>query len=144
LHLRRGEIMVGPMTQTPIIDTDALKALVLKTLDDNKATDVVDIDLRGKSTVADFMVVASGTSSRQVASLAQKIMDETAKEFPGIPQRIEGKAEADWVLVDLNDIIVHIFRPEVRDFYALEKMWAMTSPSTAHRKMMTKKTSEAL
>ncbi len=136
--------MVGRMTQAPIIDVDALKALVLKTLDDNKATDVVDIDLRGKSPVSDFMVVATGTSSRQVASLAQKVMDETARAFPGIPQRIEGKAEADWVLVDLNDVIVHIFRPEVRDFYALEKMWSMTSPSTAHRKMMTKKTSEAL
>jgi ribosome-associated protein len=127
-----------------LINLDELKALVLKTLDDNKASEIVDIDLRGKSPVADFMVLASGTSGRQVASLAQKILDETAKAYPGIPQRVEGMAEADWVLVDLNDIIVHIFRPEVRGFYALEKMWAMTSPSTEHRRMMSKKSSEAI
>ena len=127
-----------------LINLDELKALVLKTLDDNKATEIVDIDLRGKSPVADFMVLASGTSGRQVAALAQKILDETARAYPGIPQRVEGMTEADWVLVDLNDIIVHIFRPEVRGFYALEKMWAMTSPSTEHRRMMSKKNSEAI
>jgi ribosome-associated protein len=129
------------MTQT---DTSvaAVLQVVLKTLDDNKATEIVDIDLRGKSTIADHMVLASGTSSRQVAALAQKILDETARQFPGIPQRVEGMTEADWVLVDLNDIIVHLFRPEVRNFYALEKMWAATSPSTEHRRMMSKKAAD--
>jgi ribosome-associated protein len=123
---------------------EAIKAVVLETLDQNKATEIVDIDLRGKSTIADYMIVASGTSTRAVASLAQKILDETAKQFPGIPQRAEGMAEADWVLVDLDDVIIHLFRPEVRSFYALEKMWSMTAPSTEHRRMVTKSSAEAI
>lgn len=132
------------MTSSGEKNIDAIKACVLKTLDDNKAVEIVDIDLRGKSTIADFMVLASGGSARQVSALAKKLLDETAKEFPGIPQRVEGLAESDWVLVDLDDIIVHIFRPEVRNFYALEKMWAMTSPGTEHKRMLSKKGSEAI
>ncbi len=120
-----------------------LKALVLKTLDDGKAVDIVDIDLVGKSTIADYMIIASGTSSRQVAALARKVMEEAKKQFPGNAQRVEGLAEADWVLVDLSDVVVHIFRPEVRAFYALEKMWAMTSlPPVEKRVMGTKKRAE--
>lgn len=117
----------------------ALKELVLKTLDDNKADDVIDIDLRGKSTIADFMIVASGTSSRHVASLAQKVMEESSKAFPGRRQRAEGMTEADWVLVDLQDVILHVFRPEVREFYSLEKMWSAVSVGVEHKRMVSKK-----
>jgi len=86
------------------------------------------------------MVIASGGSARQVAALAQRIIEEAKKNFPHIHARAEGLAEADWVLVDLNDIIVHIFRPDVRQFYSLEKMWSIaTLPVTEQRVMMTKK-----
>ncbi len=118
---------------------EALKALVLDTLDQNKAIDIVDIDLRGKSTIADYMVIASGGSARQVAALAQRIADEVSKKFPTSKRRIEGLGEADWVLVDLGDVVVHLFRPEVRTFYSLEKMWSASAPSTEHKRMMSKK-----
>lgn len=118
---------------------DALKSLVLDTLDQGKAMDIVDIDLRGKSSIADYMVIASGGSTRQVASLAQKVAEEVSKTFPGNKRRIEGLSEADWVLVDLGDIIVHLFRPEVRSFYSLEKMWSASAPSTEHKRMVSKK-----
>ena len=117
-----------------------LKALVTKTLDDNKATDIVSIDLQGKSTIADYMIIATGGSSRQVAALAQRIMEETKKAFPKNRQHVEGLAEADWVLVDLDDIIVHIFRPDVRQFYSLEKMWSLANvPAVEQRVMMSTK-----
>ncbi|WP_243453780.1 ribosome silencing factor [Sandaracinobacteroides saxicola] len=102
---------------------DALHALILKTLDDDQAVDVVSVPLAGKSTIADYMVIASGRSTRQVASMAQKIAAK-AKEELGVSTRLEGLAAADWVLIDAKDVIVHLFRPEVRSFYALEKMWA--------------------
>lgn len=124
-------------------DPSAVLQLVLKTLDENKATEIVDIHLQGKSPIADYMVLATGSSSRQVVALAHKVLDETARAFPAIPQRVEGVAEGEWVLVDLNDVIVHLFRPEVRNFYALEKMWMATSPSTEHRRMISKKTADA-
>ena len=117
----------------------ALKDLVLATLDENKGTDIVDIDLRTKSSIADYMVVATGTSSRHVASLAQKVMEEANKQFPGRKQRVEGMSEADWVLVDLQDVILHVFRPEVREFYSLEKMWSSTTIGAEHKKMLSKK-----
>ncbi|WP_343069888.1 ribosome silencing factor [Jannaschia sp. Os4] len=96
--------------------------LVLNSLDADKAEDVVTIDLRGKSSVADHMVVASGRSSRQVASIAEKLADRL-KTTLGRTARMEGKDQGDWVLVDAGDVIVHVFRPEVREFYALEAMW---------------------
>lgn len=120
----------------------ALKKLVVDTLDQNKAIDIVEIDLQGKSPVADAMIIASGGSARQVAALAQRVLDETAREFKGITQRVEGLSEGDWVLVDLGDIIIHLFRPEVRQFYSLEKMWSVTEPSTEHRMMRSKKVAE--
>lgn len=118
---------------------EELRALVLETLDTNKAIDIVDIDLRGKSTIADYMIIASGGSSRQVAALAQRVADEVSKKFPASKRRIEGLGEADWVLVDLGDVIVHLFRPEVRTFYSLEKMWSASAPSTEHKRMTSKK-----
>lgn len=95
--------------------------IILKTLDDNKAENVVTIDLNGISSIAEQMVVASGTSQRHVASLADKVFENLKKA--GIKATIEGEDKADWVLIDAFDVIVHIFKPEVRDFYNLEKMW---------------------
>ena len=104
-------------------DSEALLALVLKQLDDDQAQDVVAIDLAGKSSIADHMVIASGRSTRQVASMAQKLGEMVKKQGFG-PARLEGLPAADWVLIDAGDVVVHIFRPEVRSFYNLERMWA--------------------
>ena len=96
--------------------------LVLKSLDDDKAEEIVSIDLRGRTAIADHMVIASGRSSRQVGAIAEKLA-ERVKQVTGRSPRIEGKDAGDWVLIDTDDVIVHVFRPEVRDFYQLEKMW---------------------
>jgi ribosome-associated protein len=97
-------------------------AAVLASLDDDKAEEVVRIDLRGRSDVADYMVICSGRSSRQVASISEKLVDRLKQEF-GVSAKMEGKETGDWVLIDAGDVIVHVFRPEVREFYQLEKMW---------------------
>ncbi|MCY1128160.1 ribosome silencing factor [Frigidibacter sp. RF13] len=102
--------------------SDALLARILASLDDDKAENVVTIDLRGRSSVADYMVVCSGRSSRQVGAIAEKLV-ERLKDEMGRNCKIEGKEQGDWVLIDTQDVIVHVFRPEVRDFYQLEKMW---------------------
>jgi ribosome-associated protein len=99
-----------------------LLATVLASLDDDKAENVVTIPLIGKSDLADHMVVASGRSSRQVVAIAEKLVDRLKRER-GRACRTEGAEVGDWVLIDAGDVIVHIFRPEVRDFYQLEKMW---------------------
>lgn len=103
----------------------SLLDLVLNSLTSDKAEDIVDIDLRGKSSIADHMVIASGRSSRQVAALADALQ-KRVKESTGMSARTEGKDTGDWVLLDAGDVVVHIFRPEVREFYQLEKMWAGT------------------
>ena len=108
--------------------TQDILAVVLKSLDDDKAEDVVQIDLRGKSSIADWMVVCSGRSTRQVTSIAEKLSDRL-KPLLGQAARAEGKDQGDWVLVDAGDVIVHIFRPEVRDFYQIEKMWQDPEPA---------------
>ena len=87
-----------------------------------KAEDVVQIDLRGKSSIGDFMVICSGRSTRQVAAIADKVV-EALKQDHDILCKVEGKETGDWVLIDAGDVIVHVFRPEVREFYQLEKMW---------------------
>lgn len=104
-------------------EADALHKLVLRSLDDDQAVEIVSIPLSGKSSIADFMVIASGRSSRQVASMAQKLSERIKQEL-GRPVRVEGLPVADWVLIDADDVIVHLFRPEVRSFYNLERMWA--------------------
>ena len=109
--------------------SDQLLARILASLDDDKAEDIVTIDLRGRSAMADHMVIASGRSSRQVASIAEKLVDRLKHEA-GRSARIEGKDTGDWVLIDTDDVIVHVFRPEVRDFYQLEKMWIPTGAAT--------------
>ena len=95
---------------------------MLASLDDDKAEEVVQIDLRGRSDMADFMVIAQGRSTRQVASISEKLVDRLKQDL-GIISRIEGKETGDWVLIDAGDVIIHVFRPEVRAFYQLEKMW---------------------
>jgi ribosome-associated protein len=105
------------------VDVEALHSLVMQSLDDDQAVEVVTIPLAGKSSIADHMVIASGRSSRQVASMATKLADKIKQQFGRIV-RIEGLPVADWVLIDADDVIVHLFRPEVRTFYNLERMWA--------------------
>lgn len=109
---------------------DALHKLVLTSLDDDQAVETVSIPLAGKSSIADFMVVASGRSTRQVASMAMKLAEKIKAEFGRSP-RIEGLPTADWVLIDAGDVIIHLFRPEVRSFYNLERMWSFGEPGQA-------------
>ena len=111
-----------PPAREPV-DVDALHRLVLQSLDDDQAVETLSIPLAGKSAIADHMVIASGRSSRQVASMAAKLAAKIKEEFGKIV-RIEGLPVADWVLIDADDVIVHLFRPEVRSFYNLERMWA--------------------
>ncbi|MGR3272828.1 ribosome silencing factor [Thalassococcus profundi] len=104
------------------VTSEKILAAILKSLDDNKAEELVQIDLRGKTAMGDYMVICSGRSSRQVAALAEKLVDDLKQEY-GVASKIEGKDTGDWVLIDTGDVIVHVFRPEVREFYQLEKMW---------------------
>ncbi|NLR69604.1 ribosome silencing factor [Novosphingobium sp. ERN07] len=115
--------------KTPYSPT-ALHDLVLQSLDDDQAQEVVSIPLEGKSSVADFMVIASGRSTRQVATMAQKL-SERIKHAGFGHVRIEGLPAADWVLVDAGDVVIHLFRPEVRTFYNLERMWAFGDAGAA-------------
>lgn len=101
---------------------DTLHELVLAQLDDDQAQDVVSIPLAGKSSIADHMVIASGRSTRQVAAMAQKLAEKIKQNGFG-NARVEGLPAADWVLIDAGDVVVHLFRPEVRSFYNLERMW---------------------
>lgn len=102
--------------------SESLLAAILTSLADDKAEDIVQIDLRGKSSFADYMVVASGRSTRQVSAISQKLAERLKESF-GLSVRTEGKDAGDWVLIDAGDVVVHVFRPEVRAFYQVEKMW---------------------
>jgi ribosome-associated protein len=114
----------APAPASPVaVEQDSLHALVLNSLDDDQAQEVVSIPLEGKTAIADHMVIASGRSTRQVTAMAQKLAERIKKAGFG-NARIEGLPAADWVLVDAGDIVVHLFRPEVRSFYNLERMWA--------------------
>ena len=108
------------------ISSEELLARILKSLDDDKAEDVVQIDLRGKSEMGDYMVVCSGRSTRPVTATSVKLVDALKQEY-GRLCKVEGKGAGDWVLIDTGDVIVHVFRPEVREFYQLEKMWLPAS-----------------
>jgi ribosome-associated protein len=105
--------------------------VVLKSLDDAKAEETVSIDITGKSSLSDHMVVTSGRSNRHVGAVADQLVKALREAGFGKP-RIEGLPHADWVLVDGGDVIVHIFRPEVREFYNLEKMWAVDFAADTH------------
>ena len=104
-------------------DSETLLARILSSLDDDKAEDVVQIDLRGKTAIGDYMVIASGRSTRQVAAIAQKLAEKIKQDGHG-PVRLEGLPAADWVVIDAGDVVVHLFRPEVRSFYNIERMWS--------------------
>ena len=116
------------MTKTDRVDE--LHAMIMQSLDDDQALDPVSIPLAGKTSIADFMVVASGRSGRQVASMAIKIAEKLKSDF-GRSARVQGLPTADWVLIDCGDIIVHIFRPDVRVFYNLERMWGLDDAPAA-------------
>ncbi len=116
-------------TASDTTTSDAILARILDSLEDDKAEDVVTIALAGKSEMADHMVVCSGRSSRQVVAIAEKLTDRLKQDF-GLLSRVEGKDQGDWVLIDTGDVIVHVFRPEVREFYQLEKMWMESSPTS--------------
>ncbi len=113
----------GPAAHLPESEPGSLHALVLRSLDDDQAQDLISIPLEGKTAIADHMVIASGRSTRQVTAMAQKLAERIKHGGFG-NSRIEGLPAADWVLVDAGDVIIHLFRPEVRSFYNLERMWA--------------------
>jgi ribosome-associated protein len=122
-------VLPGPVSEVPSSTRETLQ-IVLSRLEEMKAEDVITIDLNGKTSIADFMVVASGRSNRHVGSVADNVVSELKKS--GLKDiRVEGQPHCEWVLIDTGDVIVHVFRPEVRDFYGLEKMWA---PGRAGRK----------
>lgn len=118
--------MVSAMNAT----SEAQLARILSSLTGDKAENIVQVDLRGKSAIGDYMVICSGRSSRQVSAISERLAERVKHEF-GIVSRIEGKDAGDWVLIDTGDVIVHIFRPEVREFYQLEKMWLPAGEAAA-------------
>ena len=117
-----------PLVSNSTTTSETLLSQIVSSLDDDKADDIVQIDLRGKTTIGDYMVIASGRSSRQVSAISDKLT-ERLKANCGVLCKTEGKDTGDWVLIDSGDVIVHVFRPEVREFYQLEKMW---QPTVAH------------
>ncbi|MAY20609.1 MAG: ribosome silencing factor [Erythrobacteraceae bacterium] len=119
-----------PLKAVPAMPNEDLHALVMRQLDDDQAQEIVSIPLEGKSSVADHMVIASGRSTRQVAAMAQKLAEKVKQAGYG-SARIEGLPAADWVLIDAGDVVVHLFRPEVRSFYNLERMWSFEGSEAA-------------
>lgn len=113
------------------IDADAAVKAVLASLEDDKAEDILAIDIRGKSSFADMLVIASGRSGRHVSALADHVMRKL-KDMGVKDVQVEGLPQADWVLVDAGDVVVHLFRPEVRTFYNIEKIWMGAGPSAAN------------
>lgn len=116
--------VIKPQMPDPPPSPEVLLELVQSALDEIKAKDVTQIDVRGKTSIADFMVVASGTSTRHVKSIADEVVQH-AKRAGAQPLGVEGEREAEWVLVDLGDVIVHVMLPRVREFYALERLWTV-------------------
>ncbi|ESQ93420.1 ribosome-associated protein IOJAP [Asticcacaulis benevestitus DSM 16100 = ATCC BAA-896] len=108
-----------------------LETLIVERLDDDKAQDIVCIDLKGKSSVADTLIIASGRSHRHVGALADHVV-RALKEKGFGKAKIEGLPACDWVLIDVGDVVVHIFRPEVRAFYNIEKIWSLSADGTGH------------
>jgi ribosome-associated protein len=108
----------------PPLSAEALKDLILKVLDDDKAQSVVALDLKGKSSVTDVLVIASGRSQRHVGAIADHVI-RALKDAGAGRARVEGLPACDWVLIDAGDVVVHLFRPEVREYYNLEKMWGL-------------------
>ena len=125
-----GESLISNKTVYPKISLKNLEKLIVSALGDRKAEQVISIDLTGKSDIADRMIVASGTSGRHISSLSDAVVDALkAVGYEHIP--VEGKDSSEWVLVDAGDIIVHLFKPETRQHYNLEKMWSVSLPKSA-------------
>ncbi|RRN56570.1 ribosome silencing factor [Pseudoxanthomonas sp. SGNA-20] len=116
--------VIKPRLPEPPPSADKLLAAVRAAVEEIKAKDVVEIDVRGKTSVADHLVIASGTSTRHVKSIADEVV-KFAKKLGAQPLGVEGEREAEWVLVDLGDVIVHVMLPRVREFYALERLWSV-------------------
>ena len=114
-------------------DIEALKDLIVASLDDDKATDIEVINLSGQSALADYIIVASGTSSRQIVRMAEKLR-ERLQARGHTHLRTEGMGQANWVVCDAGDVIVHLFRPEVREFYNIEKMWSVPTTGMENTK----------
>lgn len=117
-----------PVPGPAISPAGSLVDLVRRSLDDDKADDVIVIDLAGKSSIADTLIIASGRSARQVTAMADHLVETLGRAQPW-PVKVEGLPAADWVLIDAGDIVIHLFRPEVRAFYNLEKMWDVDPPA---------------
>lgn len=124
LPLSNQAHVIKPRLPDPPPPVDALLAAVRSAVEEIKAKDVVEIDVRGKTSVADHLVIASGTSTRHVKSIADEVV-RFAKKLGAMPLGVEGEREAEWVLVDLGDVIVHVMLPRVREFYALERLWTV-------------------
>ena len=124
LTVDAGNTVIQPANDKSAEETtsEVLLSRILTSLENDKAEDIVQIDLRGKSSIGDYMIIASGRSSRQVTAISEKLVDNIKKDF-GRSSKVEGKNAGDWVLIDTGDVIIHVFRPEVREFYQLEKMW---------------------
>ena len=127
---KKAESAPSPAGLSGQLTAQAALETVLASLDDSKAEHIVSIDVQGKTSIADHMVIASGRSNRHVAAVADHLIKALKDAGFGNP-RIEGQQAADWVLIDAGDIIVHVFRPEVREFYQLEKMWLPAGSSLA-------------
>jgi ribosome-associated protein len=128
-HREEGEQSAPVVVSGEEGPIEALETAIVDALDEDKAEDIVAIDLRGKSSVTDLMIIASGRSARHVGALSDHLL-RMLKERGKKSARVEGLSTGDWVLIDIGDIVVHIFRPEVRSFYNLEKMWSV-EPDTA-------------
>jgi ribosome-associated protein len=112
------------------MQAEQMKQLVIHALEDVKGVDIIALDVRGKTSITDYMVIASGRSDRQVKSLAQNVIDK-AREQGLVLLGVEGEREGEWVVVDLGEVVAHVFIPEKRDFYNLEKLWGDEAPSAA-------------
>lgn len=123
-HLTAQAVVIKTRMPEPPPSAEALLAQVHAAMEDIKARDVTEIDVRGKTSVTDYMVVASGTSTRHVKSIADEVV-RFAKKTGVMPLGVEGEREAEWVLVDLGDVVVHVMLPRVREFYALERLWTV-------------------
>jgi len=119
-----------PMPNNDNLSIVDLKQLILTALEDMKAEDVVELDVDGKTSVTDLLIIASGTSSRHVKSIASNVALEAKKQGKK-PLGVEGETQGEWVLVDLGDIVVHVMQPHVRQFYDLEKLWSFDEPAEA-------------
>ena len=127
VHPEAGLKPLHPVRPPVEPKTAVLARIVLESLDDSKAEDIIAIDLNGKTSIADSMIIATGRSNTHVGAIAHRVIESCKAAGLGTP-RVEGMPHNDWILVDANDVIVHIFRPEVRQFYNLEKLWGGDRP----------------